>query len=732
MVILSEEQENIYNNVSQGHNVVVDAVAGTGKTTLILSIAGRLPNKKILQITYNKSLRHEVMKRAIDMELENIKIHTFHSLAVKYYSREAHTDIELRKIINNKIKPSSRIDELDLLVLDECQDMTFLYFQLIVKFIMDMGHKIQLLILGDYMQGLYEFKGSDVRFLKLGDSIWEKLPNLRTNEFSKCTMKMSYRITNQMCSFINNALLGENRMAACRDGENVSYIRNSIYNLIKIVYAEILKLFSQGVTPGDIFIIGASVKGDRSAIGKLENLLVERDIPCYVPMMEDEKLDERVSNGKIVFSTFHSVKGRERKYVFVVGFDNSYFKYYARNIPRTVCPPTIFVGTTRAKNGLYLLESDSRAEDRPFDFLKMSHVEMKKTNYIQFKGIHKGEHNPNSYIDDEIDTSLVKKITPTELIKFIPEDILSVFNEMFENIFITEREATEESTIEIPSIIETKKGFYEEVSDITGIAIPCMYYDMLIQIWTGSQSIELENSILNEMIKIQMSDLNSIKYSFVNGIINELPRTITSISDYLYLSNIVSSLQENLFFKIKQIEKEEHNWVSDEIAYECKERLRNTVGVDCQKIPPKIEDYITIASNDEQHKIIDEVLKQYNISEKLFRFTARADIITENVFWELKCVNKITLEHMLQLVIYAWLYKLRSDKDGYPLADDDENEKIFKLFNIKTGEIKRLNATIDELTYIVVELLKVKYKTCIPKTDEEFLYECNAYIAKYE
>ena len=44
-------------------------------------------------------------------------------------------------------------------------------------------------------------------------------------------------------------------------------------------------------------------------------------------------------------------------------------------------------------------------------------------------------------------------------------------------------------------------------------------YDMLIQIWTGSQSIELENSILNEMIKIQMSDLNSIKYSFVNHFI---------------------------------------------------------------------------------------------------------------------------------------------------------------------------------------------------------------------
>ena len=90
--------------------------------------------------------------------------------------------------------------------------------------------------------------------------------------------------------------------------------------------------------------------------------------------------------GKVVFSTFHSVKGRQRKYVFVVGFDHSYFKFYGRNLPKDVCPNTIYVACTRSKNGLYVLENDSRPFDRPIDFMKMSHLKMKEQPYILFKG----------------------------------------------------------------------------------------------------------------------------------------------------------------------------------------------------------------------------------------------------------------------------------------------------------------------------------------------------------
>jgi hypothetical protein len=55
-------------------------------------------------------------------------------------------------------------------------------------------------------------------------------------------MKTSYRITNQMCKFINNVMIGSERMLANREDMRVNYIRNTRYNIEKIIYYEISKL----------------------------------------------------------------------------------------------------------------------------------------------------------------------------------------------------------------------------------------------------------------------------------------------------------------------------------------------------------------------------------------------------------------------------------------------------------------------------------------------------------
>ena len=59
------------------------------------------------------------------------------------------------------------------------------------------------------------------------------------------------------------------------------------------------------------------------------------------------------------------------------------------------------------------------------------------------------------------------------------------------------------------------------------------------------------------------------------------------------------------------------------------------------------------------------------------------------------------------------------------------NSREVRLFNIKTGEILRLNATFEELTVIVIELLKGKYEKLALKTNEEFLSECEKYMDIY-
>jgi hypothetical protein len=68
------------------------------------------------------------------------------------------------------------------------------------------------------------------------------------------------------------------------------------------------------------------------------------------------------------------------------------------------------------------------------------------------------------------------------------------------------------------------------------------------------------------------------------------------------------------------------------------------------------------------------------------------------------------MDHQLQVVIYAWLYKLL----GYP-------EKKFKIFNIRTNEIQELNADMEELDFIVISLLQGKYERATKLSDEEFL-----------
>ena len=207
MNALSVEQLNILKNIKDGKNVVVDSCAGTGKTTLILSVAKELSDKKILQMTYNSMLRYEVKERVKRSEIENMNVHTFHSLAVRYYMPTAFTDTGIRYILLKNLPPLITLPKFDIFVLDEAQDMTFIYFQFMAKFARDSGSPIQLLILGDYMQGLYDFKGADIRFLTFADIIWKNFDGLRTKEFVKCTMKMSYRITNQMSSFVNNVFV---------------------------------------------------------------------------------------------------------------------------------------------------------------------------------------------------------------------------------------------------------------------------------------------------------------------------------------------------------------------------------------------------------------------------------------------------------------------------------------------------------------------------------------------
>jgi hypothetical protein len=711
----SDEQLFVLNQLKTQKNVIVDAIAGSGKSTTILSVAKAFIGINILQMTYNSMLRLEIKEKTKVLQIENIEVHTFHSLAKKYYMLSAHTDTAIRYILFNNIKPRIDIPLFQLIVLDETQDMSFLYFQFMIKFSKDMGGNFQLLILGDYKQGLYEFKGADTRFLTMSDKIWELHPQLVCKEFVRCTLKMSYRITKQMASFVNHVMLGEERMFSCKDGEQVFYYRQGRRNTEIFVIAQIKKLLGMGAKPSDFFVLCASVKGQNSYIRKMENALVENDIPCHVPMLETENVDEKVIEGKVVFSTFHSVKGRQRKYVFIVGFDNSYY-YKAKNASKEICPNTLYVGATRATDSLYLLEKNEFDTDRPLEFLKMNHHEMKMQPYISFKGTPQSLFYERN-LEAEQETLVPRfNITPTSLITFVPENVIEEISPLLDRIFVRlSGEPVETDEIELPTVFKTRQGFYEDVSDINGIAIPCIYYHHIQKKWKNTGH---EPNILKKMVENNMSNSKEYEHKYLKEIIQNMPEKCTKISDYLYASNIYIATQERLYFKLKQIESDEYTWLNRENVIKCLKRLDTHVLGECKQKIPIFEKVLIDYFMEKEHEDIDAILAPHFANKTIFRFSARVDLVTENTLWELKCTSKITIDHLLQVVIYAWLWKI--------LVADERN---IRILNIKTGELLQLEATMDELTLIVVALLQGKYCAPVVKTDEEFVQDCRNMFA---
>lgn len=737
----SEEQLVAIQHIIDGHNVILDAVAGSGKSTTVLSTAAALPDKKFLLIAFNAMLRKETEVKVKSLNLTNVIVHTFHSLCVKYYLSSAHTDTGIRRVLLNKMSPKEPLPKIDIIVLDESQDMSFLYFKWMVKFAKDMARPFQLFVLGDYMQGLYEFKGADIRSLTMADQMWAGHPGLVSPIFHKCTLKTSYRITKPMAQFVNCVMLGQERLIACKDGTEVMYIRNSRRNLEIVVIAQINALLNDGASPGDFFVLGASVKGVNSNIRKMENALVDQGIPCYVPMFDTEHIDDKIVAGKVVFSTFHSVKGRERKYVFVMGFDHSYYRIYAQNLQEDHCPNTLYVGCTRATHKLFLLESDQYSTDQPLRFLKMTHREMANTEYTTFRGIPREifydrlSSNSTEGTNKSQETEKFHDITPTDLVKFVPDHIMEEISELMETIFITVNEPEEE--IHIPTMIQTSDGHYEDVCDLNGIAIPSIYYDHLCSKFYGNSSeysarLNMGASVLKNIIDETLALTREGECTYLKQL--TLPNPCVLPADYLFLANAFVASKEKLFFKLKQIKREDYTWLTDEIIEACFQKLDHHLTAECSNNNMPLIEY-PIANYDDAVAIekynavlLPHLVGPDNPNQKRFRFAARVDLLTDKTIWELKCTSTISIEHKLQVVLYDWIWRTlhcSNPASRRPIFFDNRD---IKLLNVRTGECLLLNANYTQLTTIVVALLKGKYSQPIIRTDEEFLEDSREVI----
>lgn len=436
------------------NNLIVDAVAGSGKTTVVLHAAQRYKHSRILLLTYNSRLRAETQERLNALVLDHVSCHTFHSFAFRYISEKCSTDQGLIEFARNGSKWSHPIPRFDIIIIDEAQDLTPLLYILACAILRD--NSARMCVMGDQFQSIYGFAGADSRMLSKADQLFSRYvdgPWLRMN------LTTSYRITHEMADFVN-LCIPTRGIRAAKNGPKVTYSDMDVNEPAQAIW----KLLQDGVPPEHIFVIAPSCKSQKpqSPVRLCANELTRRRVALFVPSDDDGRLDPSILKGKVVFSSFHQSKGLERPYVFVFGADRSYFRYFARGQSEIVCPNTLYVAFTRASLQMHIYIKG----DAPFAFLRGKNGDNLKLEQVVHLNVRERHRNALTAPLTQLALAEAKDgFGITELIKHIPSVVLDACMRRI----VTRQLREPGEMIEIPNAVR-QGTLKEEVSAISGVA----------------------------------------------------------------------------------------------------------------------------------------------------------------------------------------------------------------------------------------------------------------------
>jgi hypothetical protein len=678
----SLEQQNIINLLND-YNVIVDSVAGCGKTTTNLFIAKQYSNLNILLLTYNSKLKIEKKERVKLHNINNLDVFSYHSFTVKYYNSKGYTDKIIKDTITDNLKPKYKYN-YDLIIIDEAQDLTPLYYELVCKIYKDNNANIKICLLGDVHQSIYQFNNADERYLVFSD----KLFNLNNFEWKKANLSYSFRITKEMSDFVNNCVFNYDKLLSNKisNVKPMYYICNSYRNNI---LKEILNFINMGYKYDDIFILAPSIKSEKTPIRTLENKIKDKypNINVYVPTSDEEEIDKTIIENKIVFSTFHQTKGLERKIVIVFNFDNSYFKFFSKNKNQDVCPNEIYVAITRAKEHLILIH-DNRQDFLPFLNKNKLESNVNITGKLFYKTFE------NTIVTKSFDTKA------TELINHLPYDQILKCLEYLQINQIRQKS----DIIKISTKTKEDHGF-ESVSEITGTAIP-LYYEYLLK-----GSVILQNNNFFETIN-NCSKENLLK-----------------------ITNNWCSHKSGYIFKNTQITN--YDWLSDDILETCINRLKSLNISSDAKFEQELK-----------HTILNRnIIGYYDCldNNNFYEFKCVKELKSEHliqlaIYAYLYEVNNNNNINKLQDKINELneLNKLQNDFDALIKINEIEIKlsillvkKNYYLYNILSDELFQIYFSFENLEMMISNLINYKYNNNNDINNNVFLEKNLIILNKY-
>ena len=274
-----------------------------------------------------------------------------------------------------------------------------------------------------------------------------------------------------------------------------------------------------------------------------------------------------------------------------------------------------------------------------------------------------------------------KESTPTNLIRHLSEQTIDKFHGLTKSLFDCIIESSPEKTVSIQNKI--KGQTIENVSDINSLALTAMY----------EMSYTKRIPTICKMMNIP---------SFIKRQAQE--KDEWSISDFLRIANYYESTNSGFINRLYQIK--DYSWMTQQQVNQCMDNIQSFVN--------KYMDGDTMYGFEypvktiHTHTITDDIM----ISLKM---NGRIDAVSHLYFIEFKCVHELTIEHFLQVIIYAWMVNHSNDDFIH------EKDKEFILLNIRDGQCYQLRKDWYTIDLIMNRIIQNKYKPTETMNRNEFI-----------
>lgn len=678
-VTFTEEHDAIF-RAAQTHDIILAAPFGVGKTTTLEAIVAGTPDERTLILTRSRLQRQAIGARLLGSGCKLAFVETLSAFAARLFPREKawHRD-GMAGVMRRGLGSKWCGDEYKRVVVDEFQECTREEYYMICTALKALPHDVRLIFVGNECPSLFASLGGDSRYLGLADrGLFGP-----TRQWKSFALKQAFRTTYRDAAFINNVFLSgqEGRhIAACKPGDLPIYIYGSSFNdttMLNNIVNAIVPLIDAFGREG-IAILMPSTRNLKNRLpGRLLNTLREMGYDIVQPPSDDTPLDPAVFAGKIAVANYYQFQGLERPVVVVLGLDESYFKYYGRNLPTDRCPDVVLSALTRAKARLILVHCASHAT---MPFVRADLIR----KYTDFRPVDEtdvprlGVTAPHSILPAEVCVSDLPRNIPSNTLEALIEEHLTII--------------VDPPTLPPPEYIKPKgvvttdweTGRCEDVSNVTSL------------IFTAAVEQSLNGTIL-QTLNADTSDLGT----------KSVPEQVSCLARMAIARDTEWSgcVQRKVALK-----NHRHDWITERVFLRGCDLLR-------RELAPTGKERVSFEVEFSHHNMH---IKTHG-GDAVVALVGRADAVVESSTGdrveEIKCVNLATMADKIQAAEYGYLYACEQGLTELPSTT---------LFNLFDGGKIQITATVRSVEAMNRKLLQAKYKRpVLVGNDDDFLDDCS-------